>query len=109
MSLTLFTNITEQLTELEQAKLVPLLLNALDTLPYGQRLTNKQLCHYLRSLNYQVSDVRIRKMVNYIRVMELVDDPWCLGNNMNGSPKHPLFIKTEVELQPYLFNYDTNS
>lgn len=28
-------------------------------------------------------------------------DPMCLGMNSDGSPKHPLFLKRDVELTPY--------
>lgn len=67
MSITLFTNITEQLTELEKGTLVPILLQTLERYS-PSTVTGGQLCHYLRSMGYEVSPPRIRKMVNYIRV-----------------------------------------
>lgn len=65
--LTLFTNITNELTELEKTTLVPQLLAVLGRYS-PERITGKQLCHHLRCQGYEVSEVRIRKMVNYIRV-----------------------------------------
>lgn len=65
--ITLFTNITEQITELEKKTLVPLVLETLERYS-PHTVTSGQLCHYLRSQGYDVSGPRIRKMVNYIRV-----------------------------------------
>lgn len=66
--LTLFTNITEELTDVEKHTLVRLILERLEYTSEENCYTGKQLCGYLRSLNYQTSEVRIRKMINYIRV-----------------------------------------
>jgi hypothetical protein len=66
--LTLFTNITEELTELERNVLTPLLLETLLATHSENRFTGKLLCKYLKQCGYDVSESRLRKMVNYIRV-----------------------------------------
>ena len=30
-------------------------------------------------------------------------DVWCLGINLDGSPKHPLYLSSDTELVPYTF------
>lgn len=66
--LTLFTNITEQLTELEKNTLVPMLLSTLQASNDGNRLKGRWISGWFKACGYDVSEVRIRKMVNYIRV-----------------------------------------
>ncbi len=80
--LTLFTNITEQLTDLEKTTLAPQLIAVLQRYS-PQRITGKQLCHHLRSLGYDVSEVRLRKMVNYIRVTNATAPQVLIGGG-NG-------------------------
>ncbi len=65
--LTLFTNITEQMTDLEKSTLVPRMLEAL-RMAHGTPLKSKWICALLGGDGYAVTDVRVRKMVNYIRV-----------------------------------------
>lgn len=66
--LTLFNNITEEVTELEKKTLVKLLLNVLRNAPHGKTTKGKELCGYLQGLGFSTTEVRVRKMVNYIRV-----------------------------------------
>lgn len=80
MSLTLFTNITSELTELEKNTLVPVILSTLDRY-YPNRITGGMLCHQLRSLGYEVTEVRVRKMVNYIRVTNAARPRVLIGSN----------------------------
>jgi hypothetical protein len=80
MSLTLFTNITEQLTELEKTTLVPMLLQTLERY-CPHTVTGGQLCHLLRSQGYEVTEVRIRKMVNFIRVTNAAKPNILIGSS----------------------------
>lgn len=68
MSLTLFTNITEELTDFEKKTIVPLFLNTLSETHSGNRFKTKWICGWFRASGYRVTDIRLRKMVNYIRV-----------------------------------------
>lgn len=69
--LTLFTNITTDLTDLEKDKMVPMLLDTLSFTHEKNRITGKNLSRWFNASGHNVSEVRIRKMVNYIRVMNL--------------------------------------
>lgn len=77
--LTLFTNITEQLTDLEKNTLVPMLLDWLKITNAGVRMKSKWLCQCFHANNYDVSEVRIRKMVNYIRVINAAKPKVLIG------------------------------
>lgn len=82
--LTLFTNITEQLTDLEKKTLVPMLIDTLCNSHETNRFKGAWLCKWFKASDgYQVSEARLRKMINYIRVMNvkkgLHDD---LGNKV---------------------------
>jgi hypothetical protein len=71
MSLTLFTNITEELTPLERNTLVPMLIDTLANSNEGNRFKGKWICNWFRSSGQPVTEPRLRKMINYIRVMNV--------------------------------------
>lgn len=79
MSLTLFTNITEQLTQLEKEKLVPMLLDTLSATHDSNRFTGKWISGWFKASGYDVSEIRIRKMVNYIRVTNAAKPKILIG------------------------------
>lgn len=66
--LTLFTNITEDMTDLEKGTLVPMLLDTLRGSHDENRMKGKWICGWFKASGYDVSEVRLRKMVNFIRV-----------------------------------------
>lgn len=77
--ITLFENITEQLTELEKNTLVPLLVKTLQITNETKRMKAQNLINYLSWFNYDVSEARIRKMVAYIRIMNLTKPKALIG------------------------------
>ena len=83
MALTLFTNITEQLTALEKNKLVPLLLDILSASHDKNTMKGRWISSWFKKVGYDVSEARIRKMVNYIRVTNAAK-PFVLIGASNG-------------------------
>lgn len=78
--LTLFNNITEKMTDLEKHKLVPMLLTVLVETNENRRITAAKLSEWFRLAGYSsVSGDRIRKMVNYIRQMNLCSPAVLIG------------------------------
>jgi len=77
--LTLFKNITEELTDLEKETLVPMLVDTLSTTNEDNRTRGKHLAGWLSACGYTTTEVRIRKMVNYIRVMNLCKPKVLIG------------------------------
>ena len=78
--LTLFNNITEKMTDLEKHKLVPMLISVLGETHEGRRITAAKLSEWFRLAGYSsVSGDRIRKMVNYIRQMNLCSPAVLIG------------------------------
>lgn len=81
MTLTLFTNITEQLTELEKTILVPMLIDTLQHTNTDNRYTARNLSGWFKASGYNVSGPRIRKFVNYIRVANAVKPHVLIGSS----------------------------
>lgn len=79
MSLTLFQNITTELTDLEKQKLVYMLIDTLSFTNSENRYTAKKICNWFKSSGFNVSEVRLRKMVNYARVLNLLDGRVIIG------------------------------
>lgn len=77
--LTLFTNVTQELSDLERDKLVPMLLDTLSTTNEDNRMRGKVLAGWLKSCGYQTTEIRIRKMVSYVRVMNLARPKVLIG------------------------------
>jgi hypothetical protein len=79
--LTLFTNITEQLTEFEKNTLVPMLMETLQQSHINNRIKGKAICCWFVVQGYEVSEARVRKMVNYIRVTNAVKPNVLIGTS----------------------------
>lgn len=81
--ITLFKNITAELTDLEKHNLVPMLLEALHHSGTGHRITSARLCIYFKNKGHNVSGPRLRKMVSYIRVTNAAS-PYVVVGASNG-------------------------
>jgi hypothetical protein len=79
--LTLFTNITEQLTEFEKNTLVPMLLETLKHTHIGNRYKGKDICTWFDACRCEVSEARLRKMVNYVRVTNAAKPQVLIGTS----------------------------
>jgi hypothetical protein len=68
-----FDNETKPLTDYEMTRLMPIIIQGLQAKRGIERsVTNKQMCDGLRRYGYQVSEPRIRKIINHIRCHGLV-------------------------------------
>lgn len=96
--LTLFTNITQQLTETERETLVPLLLQILKQSHEDNTIHSHQLCILFKAQGHNMSGVRIRKMINYIRVANLAKPAVVIGSS-NGYfiTTSPAVIEKQIE------------
>jgi hypothetical protein len=97
--ITLFQNITEELTELEKRTIVPLFIQWLQKTDENNRITAKKFSNAFRIVGYtSVSEVRIRKMVNYIRCLNLVHPKVLIGaSNGYFLTSRLIIIDKEIE------------
>lgn len=80
--LTLFQNITEKLTDYEKQQLVPLFLSVLKDTHENRRITARKVCEWFMLAGVMgMSDTRVRKMVNYIRQMNLCNPAVLIGSS----------------------------
>ena len=86
-----FENYTEPLTTYEKDMLVPILVEGLRRRVGGKyAIRNKEICRVLTEKGYQgISEPRIRKCINYIRVNGLV--PHLVANRCG------YYVATSVE------------
>lgn len=83
MALTLFENITQELTGFEKDTLVPMLISTLQFTHDSNRHTGKHICGWFKASGRAVSEPRLRKMINYIRVTNLMK-PYVVIGASNG-------------------------
>lgn len=92
MALTLFENITQELTDFEKNTLVPMLISTLEFTHDGNRQTSKHICGWFKASGQAVSEPRLRKMVNYIRVTNMLK-PYVVIGASNG-----YYITNDIEV-----------
>lgn len=98
MALTLFKNITEELTQTEKEKFVPMLIDTLEGSHTGNRMPGKAICGWFKSQGYNVSEIRLRKMINYIRVLNLINGHVIIGaGNGYFITSDPHVIQEQIE------------
>jgi hypothetical protein len=69
MSLTLFQNTATQITDMEKAVIIPLIIDALAFKSEKNTVTSKNMSAYLRACKYNVSEARVRKLISFISSM----------------------------------------
>ena len=91
-----FEEQTEPLTEYEEVTLLPQLVRGLQTkVGKAMSVTNKAIIDGMnRNLGLKITDARVRKLINHIRVHDLVP---CLIATSNGY----YIAESEAELREY--------
>ena len=71
--ITLFEEITYELTDYEKDKLVPIIVKGLSN-KHGKKnaITNKKMCEALTNAGYDINGPRLRKIIHHIRVEQLL-------------------------------------
>ena len=81
--ITLFENITDDLTTLERETLVPMFIDLLKQSNESTRFTGKQIRTWFNSQSYNLTQIRLCKIVAYCRVRNLFS-PFVLIGAGNG-------------------------
>ena len=79
--ITLFENITADLTELEKTYLVPGLIDLLQRTNVNNPFTGKRIIEYFTSQGYPISQARLCKMIAYTRVKNLMAPNSVIGGH----------------------------
>ena len=96
--LTLFENITEELTELEKGTLVPMLIDTLQYTTIGNPTKGKHIVGWFKACGYKTDEIRLRKMVSYIRQMCLSKYfVICAGNKGYYASRDMYEIDKQIE------------
>jgi hypothetical protein len=76
--ITLFEDITYELTEYEKVTLLPVVTKGLSS-KHGKdnAITNKKMCEALTKAEYKVNEPRLRKIIHHIRVEQLIVGLCC--------------------------------
>jgi len=76
--ITLFEDITYELTDYEMETLVPVVVKGLSSkIGKESAITNKEICARLKSCQYKISGPRLRKIIHHIRVEQLIVGLCC--------------------------------
>lgn len=90
-----FNTETKPLTEYEQ-NLCPIIARGLSTkIGKDKAITNKQICTAMVNAGYKLSDSRLRKIINHIRISGMVK---CVIATSDGY----YIAQTREEMQSYL-------
>lgn len=82
MALILFEPETSKLTEYEMNKLLPIMVKALkNKVGKENAITNAYMVEKMREHGYDLTEIRVRKIINYIRTHGLID---CLMASNKG-------------------------
>ncbi len=76
--ITLFEDITYELTDYELNTLVSVVVKGLSSKKGKENaITNKVICEKLKSAGYKISEPRLRKIIHHIRVEQLIVGLCC--------------------------------
>lgn len=76
--ITLFEDITYELTDYETETLLPLVVKGLKNKKGKENsITNKVICQKLKEAGYKISEPRLRKIIHHIRVEQLIVGLCC--------------------------------
>lgn len=68
-----FEKITADLSDYERYTLLPIMTKCLERkVGKENAITNRVICEKMSECGYDIGEVRVRKIINYIRVMDLV-------------------------------------
>jgi hypothetical protein len=71
--ITLFEEITYELTDYEKETLLPIIVKGLSKKHgKGNAITNKKMCEALTKAGYEINGPRLRKIIHHIRVEQLL-------------------------------------
>jgi hypothetical protein len=98
MAISLFKNILTELTDTEKEKFVPMLIDTLSGSHSGNRMTGKSICSWFNNQGHNVSEIRLRKMINYIRVLNLIKGHVIIGaGNGYFITDNPVVVQEQIE------------
>ncbi len=76
--ITLFEEITYELTDYEMDTLVPVVVKGLkNKIGKENAITNRVICDKLKYANYKISEPRLRKIIHHIRIEQLIVGLCC--------------------------------
>lgn len=77
----LFEDITYELTKYEEDIIVPIVVKGLkNKIGKENAITNRVICEKLKSSQYKISEVRLRKVIHHIRIKQLIVGLCCNSN-----------------------------
>jgi hypothetical protein len=96
--LTLFENITEQLTDLEKQTLVPKLIELLRQTHEDKRISANKILEFFSAQGFPTSKIRLCKMIAFVRVKNLIN-PYVVIGAKNGYflTIDPAVIENQIE------------
>lgn len=95
-----FEKITADLNEYERTELLPIIVKCLKRhIGAENTIASTKICERMRQYGYKIGGVRLRKIVNYIRVKGLVP---CLVASGNGY----YVATTAEEVDDYIHSLD---
>jgi hypothetical protein len=95
--LTLFQNITEQLTDLEKSVLIPHLVTLFKNTNTSKRITGRKICVWFNSSGFPVTQQRLCKMIAYIRQMNITAPEVIVGTGSGYFlTDDPELIETQI-------------